>query len=486
MTFSRWLLLPVAAPLILGGCGRFGEAMTAHTDIVARAAGKELRVEEAAQLMAGNPQIPSDPQVVRALADVWVDYTLLATAVAEDSTLGALDLEAFTEPAREQSLMLKLREQVIKPDTTFTDAELAQAWLTEGPGVEIRARHILLRIPTEATQPQRDSVRQQAESLRQRAQQGEDFAALAQQFSQDPGSGQRGGDLGFFGRGRMVAPFEEAAFALEPGQISEVVESPFGYHVIKVEERRQPEIGGQTAEFRQFMVQRAQQTAETTYLDSIANSAKVEIQPGGLAVMREIGGRPEVTLRGRAAEREIATYDRGALTAGELVDFIRTQPPQVQTAFANATDEQLESAVQQLVRKELLLEQARSRNLTLTKEEEETIRTEARGALRQLLEASGLAELAGRRVPPAAIDARVKQLLQDAVSGRAQIVPLGRLSLVLRDLFPNEINEGTFSQVIAQLEKIRAEQPSAAPQGGQPLPMPEQVPQPTTPPDTAR
>ena len=62
MTLPRWAVLPLAAPLLLAGCGGLGEAMTAHTDVVARAAGKELKVEEAAELLATNPQIPADPR----------------------------------------------------------------------------------------------------------------------------------------------------------------------------------------------------------------------------------------------------------------------------------------------------------------------------------------------------------------------------------------------------------------------------------------
>lgn len=76
-----------------------------------------------------------------------------------------------------------------------------------------------------------------AQELRDRLLAGEDFAALAEEYSDDPGSGAQGGDLGWFGRGMMVAPFEEAAFSLEPGQVSEPVRTDFGYHLIEVIER---------------------------------------------------------------------------------------------------------------------------------------------------------------------------------------------------------------------------------------------------------
>jgi hypothetical protein len=473
----RWLPLS-AALLVLAGCGGFGEAMTAHTDVVARAAGKELRITEAAEMLASNPQIPADPQVARALADIWVDYTLLAHAVAEDPNLGMIDMDAFIRPMREQALMSRLRDQVISVDTVFTDEQLEQRWRTEGPGAEISARHILLRVPAEATPAQRDSVQQLAASLRQRAVAGEDFAQLAQQFSQDPGSAARGGDLGFFGRGRMVAPFDEAAFALQPGEISNVVESPFGYHVIRVDDRRQPQITEEREEFRQFLVQRAQQEAEGEYLDSLTAAANVQVRPGGLAVVKEIASRPDVTLRGRSADREIATYDRGAYTTGEFAEFIRTQPPQTQSAFATATDEQLESAVQQLVRSELLMQQARAQNITLTPQEEEEMRTQTRAQIRELLDATGLSQFAGQPTSAAAIDAHVRNLIAEGVAGRAQLIPLGPLGFALRDRYPAEINEGTFAQVISQLEQIRASQPSPAPGFPQEGQMPQQQPQP--------
>src|SRR5947209_10241506 len=91
-----------------------------------------------------------------------------------------------------------------------------------------------------AAHPEYDSTpaRQKAEDLLKRVRAGEDFTALAKEFSEDPGSRAQGGDLGWFGRGQMIKEFEDAAFALKRGEVSGVVESPFGYHIIKVEEHR--------------------------------------------------------------------------------------------------------------------------------------------------------------------------------------------------------------------------------------------------------
>ena len=100
---------------------------------------------------------------------------------------------------------------------------------------QIRASHILLMyegsMRSSATRSKEDA-QQQIQSIAQQVAKGEDFATLAQQHSDCPSSAQ-GGDLGSFGRGQMVGEFEEAAFNLEPGETSVVVETPFGFHLIR-------------------------------------------------------------------------------------------------------------------------------------------------------------------------------------------------------------------------------------------------------------
>ncbi len=102
---------------------------------------------------------------------------------------------------------------------------------------EVRASHILIKVDPQADESQRTQTLQKIEEIQVKAKKGEDFAALAREFSEGP-SAPRGGDLNYFRRGQMVKPFEDVAFALEPGEVSDIVETRFGYHVIKVTDKK--------------------------------------------------------------------------------------------------------------------------------------------------------------------------------------------------------------------------------------------------------
>ncbi len=101
----------------------------------------------------------------------------------------------------------------------------------------VKASHILIKVDPQADKAQKLKVRNKLETIRKKLENGEDFAALAKQYSDCP-SKAKGGDLGFFGHGQMVKPFEEVAFALNTGDMSDIVETEFGYHLIKVTDKK--------------------------------------------------------------------------------------------------------------------------------------------------------------------------------------------------------------------------------------------------------
>jgi peptidyl-prolyl cis-trans isomerase D len=103
---------------------------------------------------------------------------------------------------------------------------------------QTRARHVLLRVPADASEQQIAEVEERAQAVLARLKDGEDFATVAEEVSEDPGSRVNGGDLGYFRRGQMVPAFDEAAFSLEPGVLPELVRTEYGFHILRVEDRK--------------------------------------------------------------------------------------------------------------------------------------------------------------------------------------------------------------------------------------------------------
>ena len=114
--------------------------------------------------------------------------------------------------------------------------------------------------------------------IQQKLENGEDFTALAKEFSQDP-SGAEGGDLGYFGRGQMVKPFEDAAFSLKVGNLSNIVKTKFGYHLIKVTDKK-PETTVPYQEAKpnldNFLKRKKVQEKIGAYISQLEEKAKIE------------------------------------------------------------------------------------------------------------------------------------------------------------------------------------------------------------------
>ena len=208
----------------------------------------------------------------------------------------------------------QVRQQVTVPQNeieAFYKQNIAQYTTPE----QVAASHILLRID----EKDEAEVRKQAEDIAKRAKSGEDFAALAKQFSQDESNNTTGGSLGEFGRATMVPEFEQAAFSMKPGEISDPVKTSFGYHIIKVE-KNQPAATRSLAEVRseiedQLKWQMAQQQAESV-------AKEIESQAKTAADLDRI-----------AKERGLHVQDTAAFLRDEPIDGLGPAPEVAAQAF---------------------------------------------------------------------------------------------------------------------------------------------------------
>jgi len=270
-------LLCVVLLGVVGVAGAQSQAPNLPNPVVMTVNGEEVHLatismamSNIARQLASQGESPEQDQMLHAATSQAVDITLLAQearrrgVTLEDSEVDAALAEIEAKTGGRQTLASELEEvgmstdllrrdlvtslhiqrlveQHIMPGITVADVEVAEFYSAnqeafQGPE-EVRARHILRVVDQQAGDDVRAAAQWAAAEARERALAGEDFAELAREFSQGP-SAPRGGDLGFFSLEDMVEPFVSTAFALEPGEISEVVETRFGYHVIKLEERR--------------------------------------------------------------------------------------------------------------------------------------------------------------------------------------------------------------------------------------------------------
>ena len=178
------------------------------------------------RLLNDQPQVSQGEvreAVRRQLQEIRIAFVALGTSAAsEDAEIDPEEV-ARTLEARASEI-----EELYEDAGTRYDAP-----------EQVRARHVLIEVPRGAEEAATLAARARAQGARERIEAGEEFAVVAAELSEDAGSKDRGGDLGFFARGQMVPEFDAAAFALEPGGLSDLVRTDYGFHVIRVEERRE-------------------------------------------------------------------------------------------------------------------------------------------------------------------------------------------------------------------------------------------------------
>ncbi len=459
---TRAPLVAVGAALLAGGCGG---------GPLAEAAGHRLDVEGAAALVAEHSTVPADTQVVRVVAELWVDYTLLATEMTSDPTLGGLDVGEAIEPGLRERMLERLREDALEVDTVVSEREMAERFAAELPGARATASQILLLFPTDATRLQQDSVLAAANALRARLAEGEDFARLAAAFSDDAGNARRGGSLGSFVRGEMLGPVDSAVFGMSPGEVGGPVRTRLGYHLLKLERIDIPELSEVADDFRALIRLERLAEVEAAFVQMLDSAAGLALASGAVEASRALARSRPSRLAPRAGERPLLTWSGGAYTASDFVFLARRSPDGFAEGVAGASDEELEAALLRLGREELLFAEARARGLSPSDAERDSLAAEAREAIRERARRIGLHDdpdpaagpapgaadslqeaeaqpampaepvealqresgsLPQPATPAERVEALVEAALVRVVSGQQPIVPLGNVSFLLR------------------------------------------------------
>lgn len=204
----------------------------------------------------------------------WEDFKDGVTPTeAEIEAYYADNQDRFQRPAKASFTILEFTPRTLATGQTVTDEEVAEYYEANADEFTspemVRARHILIKTDASATGKAAEQGRLQLLKLKARIAKGESFAKLAEKHSEGP-SNVRGGDLGFFPREAMVEPFEKAAFGLQPGEVSDPVRTEFGWHLIKVEERRQAgrkTLAEATPEIRSILAEEKAAVAMSDTLD---------------------------------------------------------------------------------------------------------------------------------------------------------------------------------------------------------------------------
>ena len=250
-----------------------------YRDVLDQLVGYKLLLQEATARKVAVPETEVDARIEQVKKQFPSEDLFVQTLIDRKTTVEQIKADARKEIAIGRLIDSAIAEKVaVKP-------EQVEAFYKNNPDQfkqpeRVKASHILITVPEKADAAARAQAKTTAEKILKDVKAGKDFAALAKQHSQDPGSAVNGGDLGFFQQGQMVGPFNEVAFSLKPGATSDLVETQFGYHIIKVAEK-QPERAVPLEEVRpqveQFLQNQNKESETEAFVKSLRAKGKVEI-----------------------------------------------------------------------------------------------------------------------------------------------------------------------------------------------------------------
>ncbi|HYU36678.1 MAG TPA: peptidylprolyl isomerase [Gemmatimonadales bacterium] len=442
--------------LVLAGCSALRDAFSAHAQVAGTAAGQTLTVDRLAHLVGHAQRIPIRPEVLTGVANVYLDYAVLATELGRGRDLHDSALVLAAEwPMVAQLKWERYHDQLVATRGKLTPAQADSAFQA---GTVRLFQHILIRIPQSAVPMVEQQKEKQATALLRQAaaQRGFNFAQLARRYSEDPGSKTRGGYLPATPRGQFVPAFDSAAWTLPPGAMTAVVRTPFGFHII-----RRPPLAEVRDSFRVDLENSRTAQLDSVYLDSVAKQRQLKIESGGPALVRQ--AVPQIASA-RSDNRTLATYRGGTFQVRDLARWLLALDPNDVRGVATASDAQLNQFLKVLAQRDMLLVEVDKAGVPLNAGDWRQLRAEhdsgvARlegllGLSPQLLKDSAATPAARVQLAMAHVDRYVDQAV---TKGSAPFFPVPPfLASALRQGQPWSLNEAGIARAVESAQAIRA------------------------------
>ncbi len=439
---------PVVSSLVLlaalAACDSFKQTFTARRDIAAEAGDLKLAPDSLARILAAPKGIQLTKDAANFVSNLWVDYALFAQASAtgklpRDSASAAKALWPEVAELRTQHWHDSIAARRGQPSTAAIDS------LYNSNDLRI-FQHILVGAP-QAAKP--------------------DAKAAAKKKAMD------GGFLPPGPRGRFVPTFDSAAWRLAPGAMTGLVESPFGYHIIK-----RPAEAAVAPRLAAYLGQLNSGKADSTYMEALGKANQLDIAKSAPADMKAAALDPEAS---KGSSKRLTSFKNGELTVGEYIRWVRALPPQYNAQLKQANDTVLAQFAKVLSLNLLLLRQADSAKVGLTGAEWKSLYDRYNGGLDSLKSDMGLAG------PDSARNAQqtVNTYFDKLVSGQMRIRPMpGALASLLREQNRYRISDPGVTRGLELALLQQAKRDSAAGPAGarlQPAPGGPPVPGPAAP-----
>lgn len=452
-----------AAALVLTACEGLKEALTAHVDVAARAGSQELSVTRLGDLL-GNAkiQVPVTRETAAIIADIWTGYQQLAYAAAHGDSLN--DKKAIDKAMQPMMNAQRVNRFMDSVQKTFKVDSGSEAAYNQAAGGLLAARHILIGFKNQgvpATQAEKDSLKKKADAVRAQVT-AQNFAEMVKKYSSDPTAPQNNGYLGVWPRGRMVPAFDAATAALKPGEISQPVETQFGYHIIQ----RLPYADAQK-DFAAEYAQSSVRVADSTYIAQLESGANVQVKDNAPAAIKEAAKDP---TKHRDDKGTLATFKGGELTVADFLGWMESVPPQQQIMqrIPQAADSMLKPFVKQVAVQQLLLKRADSAKVELPAEERANMYTSVSQLVQNVWNTLGvdpkmLADSAKstpekERLAASRVDAYLDRMMAGQAQPLAVPAPLKKL---LDAKYESSVNSAGIDRALERAQKLRTSADSA-------------------------